>query len=295
MNDTNALTRTNEQDTWRHPQTFTLNAKKVEIETERQTLLVEKSPLGVIIRANGVSKVLPEPIADFPPFTLISSVSSPDNYATIPSFARITVNLDLVQTIQKMFIMTVENGLDDVRMRRYPDWSDEFTSVENQMCVSHFSHWWFQAEEKHSNVPVSSYYVDFTDLMAMIEAARLGKTRAFSDSEAESSWQQKYAYTDGDDELFAADFGEHQPESGYYDSLDAAGNPPANRIWSIIESENEVLFAAAGAHVINVIGYIVTAYPWKHERQTYLWSPGVDGDGDDEETESPNESEEEQD
>ncbi len=295
MNDTNALTRTNEQDTWRHPQTFTLNAKKVEIETERQTLLVEKSPLGAIIRANGVSKVLPEPIADFPPFTLISSVSSSNDYVTVPSFARVTVDRDLVQTLQKMFIMVIENGLNDVRMRRCADWSDEFHSVQDQMCVSHYGQWWFQAEEKHSNVPVSSYYVDLTDLMAMIEAARNGNTRAFSDSEAEIGWHQKYGEADGDLELFTLDFGESQPESGYYDSLDAAGNPPANRVWSIVESDDEVLYAAAGAHVINVIGYIVTAYPWKHERQTYLWSPGVDGDGDDEETESSIESEEEQD
>lgn len=274
MKESNVLTRTHPEDAFR-PQAFTLNAEKVDIATGRQTLRIEQTPFGAIVREGDVAKVFPEPVDTFPPFTLVSSVASSNEHATIPSFARITVDIDLVLAIQKMFVAAIEHGLEDVQVRRWGGWSDEFRSIQDRMCVSAGGQWWFEAEEKHSYVPISSSPVDIRELMAMIEASRLGYSRAFSDDEVAVSWKQQYGDTDGDDVLFSEDFGEHLPEEGYYGSLDEAGDPPMDRVWSIVEAD-DALFAVAGTHVVNVIGFIVTERPWRHDRQTYLWSPGVD-------------------
>ena len=46
-----------------------------------------------------------------------------------------------------------------------------------------------------------------------------------------------------------------------YDDVQRAGIP-LERVWSLIESDNDTLYAAPGYHVVNVLGYVITVEPW---------------------------------
>jgi hypothetical protein len=60
---------------------------------------------------------------------------------------------------------------------------------------------------------------------------------------------------------------------------------PSNRVWSIVEGDGttESLFAVPGYHIVNRLGYMVTAYPWTNEVQDYYWYDAKDEDEEDDE------------
>ena len=51
---------------------------------------------------------------------------------------------------------------------------------------------------------------------------------------------------------------------------------PRGNVWSVVEAEDD-LFVIPGYHVVNVIGYNVTALPWEHDNiEVTLWNPHDD-------------------
>lgn len=85
---------------------------------------------------------------------------------------------------------------------------------------------------------------------------------------------------------FTSDWGAHGPhEGGMYDHQDVV-DKPRNTVWTILEGESNRLYAAAGFHVVNRIGYVLTTRPWVTGEEEALWCEGVDEEpaDDDEET-----------
>jgi hypothetical protein len=55
---------------------------------------------------------------------------------------------------------------------------------------------------------------------------------------------------------------------------------PRNTVWTIVDDggETDCLFASPGFHVVNKLGYIVTAKPWADDTLDALWHDADDGD-----------------
>jgi hypothetical protein len=55
---------------------------------------------------------------------------------------------------------------------------------------------------------------------------------------------------------------------------------PTEHVWSVVEVEGD-LYAIPGWHVVDVIGYNLTAHPWPHENiEVKFWNPHDDHEGD---------------
>jgi hypothetical protein len=47
---------------------------------------------------------------------------------------------------------------------------------------------------------------------------------------------------------------------------------PLHQVWTVVESDDGYDFIAApGYHIVNVLGYLVTAVPWTDETADYFW------------------------
>jgi len=56
---------------------------------------------------------------------------------------------------------------------------------------------------------------------------------------------------------------------------------PVNRVWSVVEGENNSAVVCTGFHVVNMLGYIITDKPWDNEAENYIWWEANDFDDDD--------------
>ena len=54
------------------------------------------------------------------------------------------------------------------------------------------------------------------------------------------------------------------------------GNLAATTLWTVVDTgESETLYALAGCHVVNRLGYVVTERPWPHRSVVAVYSQGV--------------------
>ncbi|TAN06833.1 MAG: hypothetical protein EPN36_03635 [Rhodanobacteraceae bacterium] len=51
-----------------------------------------------------------------------------------------------------------------------------------------------------------------------------------------------------------------------------------NRVWTVIEGDEGTLYAMAGYHVVNRVGYLVTREPWTDPDTMAVYSVPVDFD-----------------
>lgn len=79
----------------------------------------------------------------------------------------------------------------------------------------------------------------------------------------------------------------YEPVAAYEDDnsiweYDQLGTLPVNHVWSVVEVDDD-LYVIPGYHVVNMVGYNVTAHPWEHENiEVRLWNPHDDHEHDDE-------------
>ncbi len=66
-------------------------------------------------------------------------------------------------------------------------------------------------------------------------------------------------------------FGPHLAPDGNYWEHDQVKDEPLHTVWSIIEGENDALYASPGFHVVNVLGYLLTKKPWTDSRKDAVW------------------------
>lgn len=53
-------------------------------------------------------------------------------------------------------------------------------------------------------------------------------------------------------------------------------NLMATTLWTVVDTgESETLYALAGCHVVNRLGYVVTKRPWPHRSVVAVYSQGV--------------------
>lgn len=73
---------------------------------------------------------------------------------------------------------------------------------------------------------------------------------------------------------FMERYGDKSPADGMFDTAEeAASEGASDRTWSIVEGEHGELWAVAGIRRVNVIGYIVTEYPWDADDDVGLYFP----------------------
>jgi len=46
---------------------------------------------------------------------------------------------------------------------------------------------------------------------------------------------------------------------------------PVNQVWTVVEGDDEKLYASAGFHIVNKLYYVVTEEPWTDEQEYYEW------------------------
>lgn len=46
---------------------------------------------------------------------------------------------------------------------------------------------------------------------------------------------------------------------------------PIQHVWTIVDADDDNLYALAGYHVVNRVGYIVTEVPWEHGDEEGVW------------------------
>lgn len=56
-----------------------------------------------------------------------------------------------------------------------------------------------------------------------------------------------------------------------------AGNP-IERIWTVVECDDDMLIAIAGAHLVNRLGYLLTEKPWITGDEEAIYDDGIRDD-----------------
>jgi hypothetical protein len=51
-----------------------------------------------------------------------------------------------------------------------------------------------------------------------------------------------------------------------------------HRVWTVVEGDEDTLYAMAGYHVVNRVGYLVTREPWTNPDTVAVYSAPVDFD-----------------
>lgn len=63
-----------------------------------------------------------------------------------------------------------------------------------------------------------------------------------------------------------------QAQDGNLFSWDEIKDLPAERVWTVVEGENDWWFASAGFHRVDVLGYLTSATPWTDEDLLAAWA-----------------------
>lgn len=51
---------------------------------------------------------------------------------------------------------------------------------------------------------------------------------------------------------------------------------PVNNVWTIVEGDDDGLYAFPGFHRVNRVGYVLTESPWITGAEQAVWSPPID-------------------
>lgn len=57
--------------------------------------------------------------------------------------------------------------------------------------------------------------------------------------------------------------------------FDAVKNTDEKHVWTIVTAANDKLYAEAGFHIVNKIGYIVTREPWTDPLALAIWCDNI--------------------
>lgn len=58
--------------------------------------------------------------------------------------------------------------------------------------------------------------------------------------------------------------------------LEAVRDADTHHVWTVVDGENGVMYALAGFHIVNQVGYVVTREPWTDPDTVAVWSSPVD-------------------
>jgi len=56
----------------------------------------------------------------------------------------------------------------------------------------------------------------------------------------------------------------------YDEELDHVKAQPNNKVWTIVEGDDDTMFYLSGYHVVNRIGYLITEEEWEEETEVKL-------------------------
>lgn len=71
---------------------------------------------------------------------------------------------------------------------------------------------------------------------------------------------------------------EARPDGSMLRELEEVRTVGTNRVWTVVEGDEGTLYAMAGYHVINRVGYLVTREPWTDPDTIAVYSAPVDFD-----------------